>query len=275
MKTGNTTGRQCSMGLALAALLAGGAHAAGDFEGVLDMQIRLGEGASAMDGGTARIFISKDGTRNEMTGQAGAMAIKSTILFRTAEPDKVYRLDEARKTYTVQDVPQSAGPAGGAAAWKVEKLGEETILGYKTKHVRVTRDATVMEMWTARGLMDAEALSRMQASHKGNRPDEKALMQALQDADADGMPLRTVTRGQGPATMTMEVVAIDKKSPPSSLFQVPADYTEEKNPFAGGMPGAGNEEVRKKMDEAMRNLSPEQRAAMERALKSMGPPPPR
>ena len=62
-------------------------------------------------------------------------------------------------------------PASSRSTQKytVEKLGQETILGYKTQHVLVKEqdagdgNGMTMEMWTAKDLLDYATFSKLQA----------------------------------------------------------------------------------------------------------------
>jgi hypothetical protein len=73
----------------------------------------------------------------------------------------------------------------------------------------------------------------------------------------------------------MEVVKVDKKSLPASMFEIPADYSKSAGgmmDMMGGMSGPQADEAKKKMDDAMKNLSPEQRDMIEKMMKQRKAP---
>jgi hypothetical protein len=181
---------------------------------------------------------------------------------------------------------EMAGQQNKAKKYTVEKLGQETILGYKTQHVLVKeQDAgdgkgMNMEMWVAKDLLDYSTFSKLQA-RRGKGAGEEAMVKALKDADADGMPLKSVaTIGEG-MKVTMEVVKVDKKSLPASTFEIPAGYTKSEGglmDMMGGMSGPQADEARKKMGDAqqrmidaMKNMTPEQREMLQRMMKQQKP----
>jgi hypothetical protein len=262
-------GRVGGVGLAALAIVWAAPSVRAEFEGEMDMAITA-SGETNAAGSTMRIAVAKAGTRLEVNARMPDMTVKTVVLVREDTPDKVYQIDDSRQTYSVMDVADIRKMAAEHAdpdPWSVTKLGEETILGYKTQHVRVTHGQTAMEMWNARDLMDYETYSRMQA----RQPGAEGLYKALKDAGADGVPLRSRVTGQKGVTVNMEVVRIEKKQLAASVFEIPAGYTETQGGMMGGMSGPKADELRKRMQEAMKDMSPAQREAMQKAMKGMPP----
>ena len=81
-----------------------------------------------------------------------------------------------------------------------------------------------LELWTAKDLLDYATFSKMQAG-RGKFAGEEALIKALKDADADGLPLKCITTTPEGTKVTMEVVKAEKKSLLASTFEIPAGYT--------------------------------------------------
>ena len=125
------------------------------------------------------------------------------------------------------------------------------------------------EMWAAKDLLDYATFSKMQV-RQGKGAGEEAMVKALKDAGADGLPLKYImTTGDG-SKVTMEVVKVDKKSLPASTFEIPAGYTKSEGGIMGmmgGMSGPQADEAKKRMDEAMKNMTPEQREMIEKMMK--------
>ena len=128
------------------------------------------------------------------------------------------------------------------------------MLGYKTQHVLVkeknpgTGNGMTTEMWTAKELLDYATFSKLQA-RRGKGGGEEAMVKALKDAGADGMPLKSITTTGDGSKVTMEVVKVDKKSLPASTFEIPAGYTKSAGgmmDMMGGMSGPQADEAKKK-----------------------------
>jgi hypothetical protein len=270
----------------LFALLLAAGPAFAQFEGVLEMKMTMaakdGEGGG---GGTMNVAVGKAGTRSEMNMQMGPMAMKIVMLQKNDTPDTIYRINDADKTYTEIDLAkmrEMAGQKQNTTEYTIEKLGQETILGYKTQHVLVKEknpvngDGMNMEMWTAKELLDYATFSKLQ-SRPGKGGREEALLKALKGAAADGMPLKSVTTTPDGRKTTMEVVKADKQSLPASTFEIPAGYTKSAGgmmDMMGGMSGPQADDAKKRMgdaqkrmDDAMKNMTPEQREMIQKMMK--------
>jgi hypothetical protein len=276
---------------ALFALLLTAAPAVAQFEGVLDMKLTMDmRGGGGSGGGTMKVAVAKAGTRCEMNMQMGPMAMKMVMLQMSSTPNTLYRISDADKTYAEMDLAKMRAMSGqqpDARKYTVEKLGQETILGYKTQHVLVKEktaqgaDAITTEMWTAKDLLDYATFSKMQA-RPGKAAGEEALVKALQDAGADGIPLKSIASSPDGTKMTMEVVKVEKKSLPVSTFEIPAGYTKSEGglmEMMGGMAGPQGDEAKgkmedaqQKMQDALKNMSPEQREMIEKMMKQQKAP---
>jgi hypothetical protein len=222
-----------------------------------------------------------------MDMQMGSMGgMKMVTLAKHDNPEVIYKLDDADKTYTEMNVAKLRAMAGQNQPTEkvsVKKLGEEKVLGYKTQHVLVTQGDTAMDMWTTKELGDFETYQKLQSGHAGGRGalGGEAMLTALKDAGADGMPVKTIANLPGGAKATMEITKVEKQSLPASTFEIPAGYTKSSggpmDAMMGGMSSQQSEEVkakmdeaRKRMDDAMKNMTPEQRKMMEQMMKQHG-----
>jgi hypothetical protein len=239
-----------------------------DFEGTLEMKMGLtAQDGTVMGGGTMNLSVAKAGSRMEMNMEK-PMPMKNVIVTRTDTPDKLYQVNDQSRTYSEIDVSKDNKP-NDKEPWKVKKLGEEKILNYKTQHVMVTHGQEIWELWTSKDLIDYETYRKLQAS-KGRMAGDQRMVTALKEADVDGMPLKAIVSQEGMKS-TIELVKAEKKSLPASTFEVPPGYKKT----ASGFPGAGAgspqdpraDDARKRLDDALKNMTPEQREAFERAMK--------
>jgi hypothetical protein len=262
----------------LFALLLAALPAYAQFEGVLEMKMTIaGKDSDIGGGGTMNVAVGKAGFRSEMNMQMGAMEMKMVMLQKKDTPDTLYQINDAGKSYTETDLAkmrEMAGQQQDSGKYTVEKLGQENILGYKTQHVLVkennagTGKGMTTELWTAKELLDYETFSKMQV--RQGRKGGVALAKALKDVGADGLPLKSIVTTEDGGKVTMEVVKVDKKSLPASAFEIPAGYTKSAGgmmDMMGGMSGPQADESSKRMNEALKNLTPEQREQVEKMMK--------
>lgn len=277
----------------LFALLLGAGPAFAQFEGVLEMKVTAaGKDSDSGGGGKMVASVAKAGARCEMNMQMGEMNMKLVVLQKTDTPNLLYHINDANKTYTEIDLAkmkEMAGSTADARKYTVQKLGQETLLGYKTQHVLVkeqdarNEQGMTTEMWTAKDLLDYATFARMQA-RPGKKGGEEALAKALKDAGANGLPLKSISTTPDGTKVTMEVVKVDKKSLPASTFQIPAGYSKSQGglmDMMGGLSGPQADEARKqfneaqqKMQEALKNMPPEQREMIEKMMKQRATPNP-
>jgi hypothetical protein len=243
-----------------------------DFEGTLEMKLNMADtDGTAVGGGTMNLSVGKPGSRMEMNMRA-PMAMKMVMITKTDTPDKVFQVNHATRTYSEISVAKdddAAKESSDKDPWTVKKLGEEKVLDYKTQHVLVTHKQENWELWTSKDLIDYATYQKLQAS-RGKMADAE-MVKALKKADADGMPLKAVVTQAGVKT-TIELVKVDKKSLPASTFEIPSDYTKTASGFPGfGAPASASDpraaDAKKKLDEALKNMTPEQREMYEKLIK--------
>ena len=260
-------------------LLLGALSVSAQFEGVIEMKTTVNspEGAAHAAGGQ-KVFLSGAGTRMEMDMQMAQDRMRMVILSRTDTPNVMYKINDGDRTYMEIDLDKAQRMAAqfkGETQYTVEQLGEEVLQGYKTRHIRVTnlsRPEDKTEMWTTKELGDSGTVGKMLARQGGRASAGEGLHKALQEANADGMSLKTVICSENGTKVLMEVVKIDKKPLPASIFEIPEGYTKSEGGVmgaVGGMSGPKVDAAREQMQEAMKKMTPEQRAMMEKMMKQM------
>src|SRR2546427_319391 len=134
-------------------IVAGPALAA--FEGYIEMKMSMKEGAGTMKG-----QVSSVGARTEVqarVAQMGDMPVTMTMLMKFSNPDVVYMLNDAAKTYVAINVKDIGNTAKNRPdkEYTVKKLGKEKVAGYVCEHLLLTaNDGTETEVWTTKALVD-------------------------------------------------------------------------------------------------------------------------
>lgn len=260
-------------GAALVAVLVAGPAAAADFEGVVEGRI------TGVMAGTFRAQVGKGGIRSEVEmgmpagpkggpqGMPGMPAsMKQVTLQRRGEPGKVYMLDEARRSYRVIDAAQAREQLRDAPAEKftVKKVGKDRVAGFACEKVVATGEKSgAMELCVTGEIAPEWAKSALDQGQ-----GEGGLVAALRQAGVQGYPVRWSRQDGRGGTVAMELTSAKRQAVPASTFEVPAGYEEAKG--MPGMPPGMSGEAAGQMEEALKQLSPEQRKQMEQMMKGQG-----
>jgi hypothetical protein len=270
-------------------LLSASAAASAQFEGVADFRVTMtGEKGKSVPS-TGKIFATKNayrtewethfdaGTRAPKSGEEAAAprSFKMTMFGRLAEPDKLYLINDEKKTYSVMDLKKVREEARNASkeTYSVQKLGTDTVAGISCQEGLVTSSAgNVFEVCVSKEWrMSGEWLAGMQRNRNAG-----SWLSALRENGLEGFPVRWAMRRKGSPEpiVVMELTHAEKKSLPVSLFQVPPGYKEE----SAGMGGLTPEQEKMMRDakaKALENMTPEQRKAFEEQMKAYAQPTPK
>ncbi len=267
-----------------AAVLALAATAAfAQFEGEATYKVTTRRGQGAPVDGTAHLFSSKSGFRMEWemaTGSStpGAPAqVKMVMLAKLPNLEKIYMVNDENRTYSAWDTKAAREDSKTAPreTYTVEKLGADRIAGYACQNARVTSSkGRSFDVCMAK---DFGASSDWMTAINRNDPQATSWLKAVRDSGIEGSPIRWAVRPKGSAepVMVMELVRADKKSLPSSLFEVPAGYRQTDFALGGLTPEQEKAmgDARARMKDAMKNMTPEQRRQYEETLKRNAPTP--
>ncbi len=273
--------------LAAAVLLVAGSATA-QFQGVADFTITMkGDQGKPMPG-AGKMFVGADAFRMEWALDVATSArgkdrpkdapreISMTMLFRKADPGKLFMLNAANKTYSVFD-PKKAADQDKASkeTFTVKKLGTATVAGMSCQNVLLTSSkGNEIEVCAAKDF----AASDEWLAGFNRREGGGSWMAALKEQGIAGFPVRWSIRKKGStdALATMEFTRFEKKTLPASLFEVPAGYKQTSMAMGGLTPEQDKQmsDARAQMKEALENMSPEERKAYEDAMKRYGQPTP-
>lgn len=239
------------------------------FQGRLEYQLtRTREaGDAAPADSTVVVWLGAAGARTEFTipQQRGLPAgTKVATLWKRDDPDHVYFLNDARKTYAVMD---TRGKAGENERYDVTKLGGSSVAGYACERAKVTRAGEN----ASSEVCVTSALGKIPVHLT---PDARgvALWSALRDAGLDGVPVSWKSDEGSASAFTMTLTSASKTSVPANLLAVPAGYTRGNMAGAFGSPEQAKqmEEGMAKMREQMKNMTPEQREKMQKLMEQLG-----
>lgn len=238
---------------ALATAVAAQTAAAADFQGRAEYRIT---GSSDVKG-TATAIVGDGGARFELdvaspqAAQAGIPRVKLTTLVRAGDKDHVYVLHDAEHTYSVIDAGR-----GDTDRWKITRLGATTIAGYPCERVRLESEGGQPDE-----VCVSTTLGRVPAWATSDRSDQ-GVPTALARAGLDGLPLRWAHAGDQSGAV-LEVVKVTPGAEPSSAFEIPAGYQRQDSAMA-------SPEMRARLQEEMKKLSPEQRKRLGALLRGSG-----
>jgi hypothetical protein len=268
---------------------AAAAPAVAQFEGVADFKVTMhGEPGQSVQS-LGKMYISRDGYRSEWAtslskvhtdGSAGSSPprITMTMLGKRADPDRLYMLNDASKTYSVMDLKSMRDETKDehARTYTVQRGGSDTVAGMACQKATVTSsrgdvfDACVSKEWGG----SSEWISALTRGRSSG-----SWFSALKENGIEGYPVRLAMRGKAGAEpmMVWEVTHVERKSLPASLFEVPTGYKKTDSALGGLTPEQQKalSDARGQMDEALKNMTPEQRKAYEDAMRKYGQPTPR
>ena len=164
----------------------------------------------------------------------GMLARRKTITIqKLSEPDRVISLDEERKTYRITDLKSLRGevaPGPSSNTYAVKKLGRDTVAGLACEKATVTSsEGTRSELCVATEMIPSSAWGAAQNWREGSSD----MVKALRDAGLDGFPIRMTIypNGESQAAYTLELVRLERRPVPSSVFEVPPGYAKAKSPY--------------------------------------------
>jgi hypothetical protein len=179
-------------------------------------------------------FTNNGEGRSEMTLPIpGVKTNKMVVIGRVTRPGYSILLDDAKKTYSL-NVIDTALINGGGEKYTVTRVGEETVLGYRCVHSKLTsRNALstmTMDLWTSTSVTGYEQFKKLMSISKVT----PAMVAALDKAGCNGYVVKLMS-GDKDYTMTMELIKAQERSLPASLFRIPSGYTAAEGGFLGSM----------------------------------------
>jgi hypothetical protein len=207
----------------------------------------------SFSGASARVDVDVD--MSAVTGGEGGgspVAYKMTIIQKASEPDRMYILNEAQKTYSVTQLDKTSDNASHET-FTVKKTGADRVAGFPCEKAQVTSSSgSQSDLCVTKQL----AASTAWLNAMNRRTGGSGLWKALHDNGLEGFPIRIATHNPGGSISQLELVSFQKTAVLSSTFQIPAGYKESASPMQGS---ASAQDARRK---AFASMTPEQRKQM-------------
>lgn len=222
--------------------------------------------------GTAQFqTFGKDGKKGpvmEMSMKGGKVRIETesrghkSIVIMDQKAKSMLMLMPEKKLYMVHSINVDPKPSKGGKMTLKKSGRSETIAGYKAEEWLMSNGDSKVSVW---GNSELGSYMAGDASRGGVEIPAELREKGL-------FPLR-VSNGEDGKSGGMEAIKVTPGSLDSSLFEAPSGYSEMKGMGAmgGGMEGGAgaglSPEASERMKKAMENMSPAQRAMMEKLMK--------
>ena len=192
-----------------------------------------------------RMFISSKGDmRVEMSTVSSLKGEKSTtpivIIGHSDKSDESISIDGSTKTYSINHFKPEDFNIGEKITSTVTKIGEEKILGFNSVHVRIISNKSMggfynsedtIDIWRSKDVpMQASVKDLMSQfeSRTGNFMYSKGVTDQLKQMGCEGFMVK-MKMGNKDVSMIFQLTKVEHRDLQSSLFQIPAGYTEDKN----------------------------------------------
>jgi hypothetical protein len=191
------------------------------------------------------MFVSSRGDmRLEMSTVSSLKGNKSTapivIIGHSDKPDESISIDGSTKTYSINHFKPEDFNTGQKITSTVTKIGEEKILGFNSVHVRIISNKSMgsfynsvdtIDIWRSKDVtMQASVKDLMSQfeSRTGNFMYSKEVTDQLKQMGCEGFMVK-MKMGSKDVSMIFQLTKVEHRDLPSSMFQIPAGYTEDKN----------------------------------------------
>ena len=174
--------------------------------------------------GDSRVFFSPKALRIEaqMIVPSAPAPFPTTMIQRASEPKKFYTINDFSRTAIASELVAARDPG-----YTVKRQGSDRIAGVACDNAVATAAPprkNRIEVCISNEFVASP--SWLAAMNRGVRADD--WMQAVRDAGLTGFPVRVryYPEEKGGPEVTMELVHLERKTVPSSLFEIPSGYKE-------------------------------------------------
>lgn len=243
-------------------------------EGFATFKVNPGSSDAQKPQGTSKIAFSRSAVRVDAHLDLAPMgssrdersraprSYDTTMIQKLSEPDKLYIVNDASRSYSVMDLAKTRQDTPRSdEKWSVKRGGRGSVAGVACENATMTSS----KGGTVDACVATEVMSSMSWWSAMNRQGsgQGTWVKAMDDAGLRGLPVRMVVKSaDGKPSVDMELVSLERRSVPSSMFEIPASYKQTSTGMAVMSP-----EQQKMMNDALSKMTPEQRKAYEDAMK--------
>jgi hypothetical protein len=175
---------------------------------------------SGVMAGTSKTYISPLGMRIESEMVLPQLGKMSSVSIMTKSKGTMISFDNKSNTYTEMKIPNS--PNLDKMSYAIKVVGNEKVNGYNCAHAIITMSKGInMEMWTTKEVKGYQIMAEL--SKTNDSFGSQKMYQLLKDKGADGFLVKS-KMGDGKRGMMMDLVKIEQKNNPASLFTPPSGY---------------------------------------------------
>jgi len=197
-----------------------------------------------------KAYAQDGNSRSEMHMPIASMpggGVNNVGIYQKDKPGAMIMLNEQSKSYMEMNFDANKMAGGEGEVTEVTVVGKEKVNGYNSTHVIVTLKSGVKEeLWMSSDIPHYENYLKVNG---GKYSHSDGFYKKLAEKGAIGMPVRMKVNERG-SSMVMDLIKVEQRNCPSSLFEIPAGYTKQ----ASVIPGAPNIDYSK-----MQNMTPEER----------------
>lgn len=202
---------------------------------------------------TNKTWHSGSGSRIESEMNIPGFGLKKTIMIMPkSNPDVIYTIDEAKKSYTEMIKPAESKENDD---YTVEIIGQEKVGNYNCTHARIKTKDQVFEIWITKDIVGYKELYNMAMLQNA----AKGLGKALQSNEQLMGVMVKMKSTEKKGAFTMELVKFEKGNFPVTMFEIPAGYTKGASFDPSKMQNMSQEERQKMLEEMMKQYGKDEK----------------
>lgn len=193
-----------------------------------------------------KMYISAKGdTRMEMSTETSYngknASIPLVVIGHSDKPTESIYIDDSAKTFTVNHFADSNLVTGmSRQTISVTKVGEEKILGFKSVHARIVTKSSfggsfslvdTMDIWRSNDVPVVASVKNMLdhfETKSGSGLFSPDVVSQLKQMGCEGFMTKMEIHSEK-STVVEELVKVEHRSFPASMFEIPAGYKEDKS----------------------------------------------
>lgn len=184
----------------------------------------------------SKMYLTSNGEGRSEMNLAAMMGAQNAsplvVIGKMDQPHYSVVIDDENKAYSL-NVIDTALINDNLGKYEVTKIGNETVNGYNCVHAKLTftlgsgmfKSSNTEDIWTSVDVPGYDFFKKAILQQNVT----PAMMKALNDAGCGGFFVKMTSNDSDGYSMTMQLTKAEKQSFSSSMFKIPAGYTESKD----------------------------------------------